>query len=87
MKGEQKPSLAVNVLFYIDTTEGRAYFLSIQDNKRRGVKNMAEEFACVACGEHAEKDDVLAVQECRICRRMHCDGCLNEEGLCVECSD
>ncbi len=48
---------------------------------------MADEFACVACGEPSEKDDVLAVQECRICRRMHCDGCLNEEGLCVECTD
>ncbi len=48
---------------------------------------MAEEFTCVACGEVTEKDDVVAIQECRICRRVHCDGCLNEEGLCVECSD
>ena len=48
---------------------------------------MTEEFACVACGEHAEMDDVVLIQECRLCRRRHCDCCLNEEGLCVECTD
>ncbi len=48
---------------------------------------MAEEFACVACGDPSEKDDVVAIQECRICRRMHCDGCIDAEGLCVECTE
>jgi hypothetical protein len=48
---------------------------------------MAEEFVCSACGEQHEKDDVVGLQECRICRRMHCDGCINEEGVCVECSE
>ena len=61
--------------------------LKIMTKSTKGGVIMAENFACVACGEPAEKDDVLAVQECRVCRRMHCDGCLNEEGLCVECTD
>lgn len=57
------------------------------ERSTKGGVNMAEEFACVACGEASEKDDVLAVQECRFCRRMHCDGCLDEEGLCVACTE
>ena len=48
---------------------------------------MADEFACVACGVEHERDDILAIPECKVCRRMHCDGCLNEEGVCVECTD
>jgi hypothetical protein len=52
----------------------------------RGGIAMAGEFACVACGIKSEKDDVVLIQECRLCRRAHCDGCLNEEGVCVECS-
>jgi len=47
---------------------------------------MAGEFACVACGIPSEKDDVVLIQECRLCRRSHCDRCLNEEGLCVDCA-
>ncbi|MGE5310438.1 MAG: hypothetical protein ACM3MN_01720 [Nitrospirota bacterium] len=47
---------------------------------------MAGEFACVAYGIPSEKDDVVLIQECRLCRRAHCDGCLNAEGLCVECT-
>ena len=48
---------------------------------------MGEDFTCAACGEPVDKDDVLAVHECKICRRMYCDDCINEEGLCVECAD
>jgi hypothetical protein len=54
---------------------------------KKGGEDMAEEFSCVACGAASEKDDVVAIQECRICRRTHCDGCLNEEGICVECRE
>ena len=48
---------------------------------------MAEDFACVACGQEHKGDAVTGVTECRICRRMHCDGCLDENGRCVECTD
>ena len=49
---------------------------------------MAEEkFACVACGAESEGDVRVAIQECVVCRRMHCDGCLDENGLCKECAE
>ena len=54
---------------------------------KEGGVTMSEDFACVACGEVHEKDDILAPHECRVCRRMHCDGCIDENGLCVECND
>ena len=54
---------------------------------KKGGVTMGEEFACVACGEKHEKDDILAPHECRVCRRMHCDGCIDEHGVCVECTD
>jgi hypothetical protein len=47
---------------------------------------MAEAFACAACGQEYEGDVKTGITECRVCRRIHCDGCLNEEGLCVECA-
>jgi hypothetical protein len=72
----------------IDSSTNHAYFLQIQLLTREGEGiAMAEEFACVACGEEAERDDVVLIQECRICRRMHCDGCIDAEGLCVECTE
>ena len=46
-----------------------------------------ENFACVACGAEAEGDVKTSITECRECRRMHCDQCMDENGLCVECRD
>ena len=45
-----------------------------------------EKFACVACGAEAEGDIKTSITECRVCRRMHCNQCLDENGLCVECA-
>lgn len=48
---------------------------------------MAEErFVCAACGNETEGDYKTTVNECRVCRRMHCDGCIDDQGLCVSCS-
>ena len=50
---------------------------------------MAEEkFFCASCGKEHEGDIVATgIQECRICFRTHCDECINEDGICVPCSD
>jgi len=47
---------------------------------------MSEKFVCAACGEEHEGDAVTGVTECRVCRRMHCQGCLDEDGRCKECA-
>ena len=53
----------------------------------KGGKSMAKEnFACVSCGAEAEGDVRTGITECRVCRRMHCDKCVDENGLCVECA-
>ena len=45
-----------------------------------------EKFVCPACGNEKEGDYRTTVNECRQCRRMHCDECIDENGLCVPCS-
>ena len=45
-----------------------------------------EGFTCVSCGAESEGDVRVAITECAVCRRMHCEGCLDENGLCVECA-
>jgi hypothetical protein len=48
---------------------------------------MAESFTCAACGkEHPRDYNVTAVAECRVCRRMHCGGCLDENNRCKACA-
>jgi hypothetical protein len=56
---------------------------------QKGGADMAEEqFACAACGEEYEGDiRVTGVQECRICFRTHCPECIDENGICVPCSE
>lgn len=61
--------------------------LCTRPSASEGGTRMAGEFACVACGIPSEKDDVVLIQECRLCRRSHCDRCLNEEGICVDCAE
>ncbi|MBW2139516.1 MAG: hypothetical protein JRG97_00400 [Deltaproteobacteria bacterium] len=46
-----------------------------------------KEFTCAACGKEYEGDAVTGVTECRVCRRMHCDGCLDELVRCAECAE
>lgn len=47
---------------------------------------MAEKkMICAACGKEKEGDFRVEYSECRICHRMHCDGCINKEGICVSC--
>ena len=54
---------------------------------KEGGVNMSEEFAWVACGDVHEKDDILAPQDCRVCRRLHCDGSFEDSGVWLECRD
>ena len=49
---------------------------------------MAEKkMICAACGKEKEGDFRVEYSECRICHRMHCDGCINKEGICVSCEE
>jgi hypothetical protein len=43
-----------------------------------------DKFACAACGIDFERES--SVVECRMCHRSHCEECLNEQKLCVPCS-
>jgi hypothetical protein len=48
---------------------------------------MSEPFTCAACGKEYPRDyNVTAVAECRICRRQHCAGCLDEHDRCGACA-
>lgn len=43
-----------------------------------------DKFVCAACGIDFERES--SVMECRMCHRSHCEECLNEQKLCVPCS-
>lgn len=48
---------------------------------------MSEGFTCAACGkEHPRDYIVTAVEECRVCRRLHCSSCLDENHRCSACT-
>jgi hypothetical protein len=48
---------------------------------------LSESFTCVACGKkHPRDNNVTAVAECRACRRLHCQGCLDENARCGTCA-
>jgi hypothetical protein len=48
---------------------------------------MAEErFYCTSCGQEYEGDVTThPASACRVCFRIHCDECLDEDGNCVPC--
>jgi hypothetical protein len=45
------------------------------------------QFVCAACEKTYEGDCGAAVTECRVCKRLHCKGCVDEFGRCGECAD
>lgn len=45
------------------------------------------QFVCAACEKTYERDTHDAMTECRVCKRLHCKGCVDEFGRCGECAD
>jgi len=45
------------------------------------------QFVCAACEKTYEGDACDAMTECRVCKRLHCKGCVDEFGRCGECAD
>ncbi len=43
-------------------------------------------FVCAACGMDYEGDTANVMTECKVCGRLHCAGCVDEFGRCVECA-
>jgi hypothetical protein len=44
------------------------------------------QFVCAACEKNYEGDKNV-MTECRVCHRIHCSDCVDENGRCVECAD
>jgi len=44
------------------------------------------QFVCAACNKEYEGDASNVMTECRVCHRIHCSGCVDEYGRCVECA-
>ena len=44
------------------------------------------QFVCAACEKDYSGDKDNVMTECRVCHRIHCSGCVDEHGHCVECS-
>ena len=42
-------------------------------------------FFCSACGEDHEREEGV-LTECNLCKRIHCNECVDEFGKCVACS-
>jgi hypothetical protein len=45
------------------------------------------QFVCAACEKTYEGSCHDVMTECRVCKRIHCKGCVDEHGRCVECAD
>jgi DNA-directed RNA polymerase subunit RPC12/RpoP len=45
------------------------------------------QFVCAACEKTYTGDEKSALTECRVCGRLHCKGCVDEYGRCVECAE
>jgi len=45
------------------------------------------QFVCAACEKEYEGDASEVMTECRVCRRLHCQECVDEYGRCVTCSN
>lgn len=44
------------------------------------------QFVCAACHKCYTGDPNEVMTECRVCRRIHCNECVDEFGRCVECA-
>lgn len=44
------------------------------------------QFVCAACETSYQGDTSNVMTECRVCRRLHCNDCVDEYGRCVECA-
>ncbi|MFC1821484.1 hypothetical protein ACFL9T_02175 [Thermodesulfobacteriota bacterium] len=44
------------------------------------------QFVCAACEKDYKGDKDNVMTECRVCNRIHCSGCVDEHGHCVECA-
>jgi hypothetical protein len=45
------------------------------------------QFVCAACSKCHTGDVSNVMTECRVCRRIHCNQCVDEFGRCVECAE
>lgn len=45
------------------------------------------QFTCAACQTDYAGDTSNVRTACRVCRRIHCDDCVDEFGRCVKCAE
>ena len=46
-----------------------------------------DKFTCPACGKEYEGDTRVMVKECVLCRRAHCQECIDEYNRCAPCAE
>ena len=45
------------------------------------------QFSCTACHLPIDGNNEDTMTACRLCGRIHCNGCVDEHGRCVECRE